>query len=230
MNWYVIGLTGICLVLLRFWAKDMFPKWKRHPLTPGQFAATFVVLLACAVAVFGFWLPSSDVPNFVKVKEPKAAAGALTLMKDTAVWMAGLQTATLTALGFLAKDGLSTFRPEPWVVRVALAAAILNTGALFCSAWVLTALPSISLRTNAADAVSVDFFNYPLYAFMPEATVFTFGYLGMMNHWLWAFGTVSFGVLGAGVFLSRVKANAAALQPPQATVQADAKRVTIDFT
>ena len=59
------------------------------------FAVAFVVVVAVLVHRPPF-------ANAVEVATAKDAKEALGLLKDATVWMAGIQTATLAALGFLA--------------------------------------------------------------------------------------------------------------------------------
>lgn len=153
-----------------------------------------------------YWLPLTALSNEIKVKDAEGAKMALTLLKDSTIWMAGIQTATIASLGFLAKDGLVTFSPSRALIRLALLVALLNTLALFCSAWILTALPSLTLRVYSETSKGHDFFNYPLYAYMENVEwlrVFTLHFFAFWNHWFWAIGILLFGALGAAIFLSR---------------------------
>ncbi len=179
-------------------------------------SAVGLVLIVFAVTS-AYWMPGSVYANEVNVKDLDGAKTALTFLKDSTVWMAGIQTATIAGLGFLAKDSLVTFKPSNALARLALLVALLNTLALFCSAWVLTALPSLTLRVYSKPSRGYDFFNYPLYAYMENVEslrVFTVHFFTFWNHWFWAVGILLFGVLGAATFLSRLEIN-----PPSSGVR-----------
>jgi hypothetical protein len=166
--------------------------------------AGIVLVIFCISSAY--WLPLTAFSNDINAKDVEGAKMALTLLKDSTIWMAGIQTATIASLGFLAKDSLVTFNPSRTLVRLALLVALFNTLALFCSAWILTALPSLSLRIYTVTFTSYDFFNYPLYGYMENVEwlrVFTLHFFAFWNHWFWAIGILLFGALGAAIFLSR---------------------------
>lgn len=130
---------------------------------------------------------------------------ALTLMKDWGVWMAGVQFATLAALGALAKDLAWVQKLSLRQKSLALWAVILNAAALFFSAWLLTALSSMMLRVHADN--TKDIYERALYAFMETKTWawldgrLTLGFVCAWNHILWGAGIIAFGTFCASVFM-----------------------------
>lgn len=166
-------------------------------ISPLTFAKRLVLSLVAAIVVSAALLPlamGSAVPGGDK----ESAKEALVLLKDWTVWMAGIQTATVAALGLLAKDGAPALRLTDAQRRLAVLVVVLNGAALFFSAWILTSLSSLMLRVYQDCLVSYDFYNRPLYAFMEGrmlAKYFTVAFFAFWNHWLWAAGICAFAVL-----------------------------------
>ena len=121
------------------------------------------------------------------------AKDAMSLMKDWAVWMAGLQTAVLAALGALVKDGkIHDSQRIP-----AILAALFNGLALLFTAWTISALPSLMVRMYPScegdkwkqPGARCDFYEFP-YNGLPDAPAFA--YFSTWQHWFWGFGLVAF--------------------------------------
>lgn len=171
-----------------------------------SWAVTAIILIVSSA----FLLPKSFFANTVTGGTKETAKEALTLTKDWVTWMAGIQTATIAALGLVAKEGLHALNPSQFQLELASLVALFNTLALFFSAWLLTSLSSLMLRFYK-DRDNYDFFNAPLYAFMEgndklKDTV-TVGYIAFWNHWLWAIGLVCFGLLSISLLISPVAAD-----------------------
>jgi hypothetical protein len=181
-----------------------------------RFVLTWLAAILLICIASAYWLPTSFFSNNVELKDAEGAKQAISLLKDWTTWMASIQTATIAALGFLAKDGLSTFKPSTLVVRLGLLVSLFNTVALFFSAWLLTALPSVMLRLSSVTVGKYDFFNYSLYAYMDKhdsLKVFTLAFFAFWNHWLWAIAIVLFGTLSMVVFIARSEASHLAASP-----------------
>ncbi|NMG67281.1 hypothetical protein GPA19_20270 [Azoarcus indigens] len=131
-------------------------------------------------------------PHDVVETTYEAAKDALEFMKDWAIWMAGIQVATLGAVAALAKDGALTERQK----SAAIPATILNTVGLLFTAWTLSSIPSLLLRMSGPCkelstkvAGSCDFYELP---FMDVDIAPRFAFFSIWQHWLWAAGLCAF--------------------------------------
>lgn len=176
--------------------------------------AALIVLLAGVSYALGL----EKMHNEVQYADKNSALEAVKLMKDWGVWMASIQTATLAALGILAKEGALSLKPSRTTVCLILVTAICNASALFFSAWLLTSLSSVALHLVGPEfrpaGMTYDFYNLPLWNFANGSRLgdlVTVGYIAACNHWLWAIGILSFGCLTISIAISRASA------PPQGT-------------
>jgi hypothetical protein len=163
-----------------------------------RFSAWWSIGLLFVVVTSGFIMPHTPFLNTIPDGSKEGAKEALALLKDSTIWMASIQTATIAALGFLAKDGMPALRLNEIQAKLAVLVLLFNSFALFFSAWLLTALPSLLLRIYNDSLPDYDFFNLPLYGFMkqyPTFSGFTVHYFAFWNHWLWGVGIVLFGAL-----------------------------------
>jgi len=163
-----------------------------------RFVICWSIALPVVVILSAYAMPFLGVYNTVSGGSDASAKEALVLLKDSTIWMAGLQTATIAALGLLAKDGATALRLTPVQTKLAVLVVLTNSFALFFSAWLLTSLPSLMLRVYADKLPDHDFFNLTLYGFMQSYSglkVFTVHYFAFWNHWLWGMGIVCFGAL-----------------------------------
>ncbi len=162
------------------------------------FTLMTILSVAVLILVSAYLLPKTFFANAVPIDSKEGAKEALSLLKDWAVWMAGIQTATIAALGLLAKDGAPCMKLTALQSHLAVLVALFNTLALFFSAWLLTSLSSLMLRVYSKGISNFDFYNWPLYAYMersPTMKVFTVGFFAFWNHWLWGIGILAFGAL-----------------------------------
>ncbi|MBV4459159.1 hypothetical protein KVG96_14455 [Pseudomonas sp. COR58] len=196
-------------------------------------ASALVALILLSVV----WLPRSFFANTVSGGTKETAKEALGIMKDWAVWMAGIQTATIAALGLMTKDGIANRGLSTLQIDLAILVALFNTLALFFSAWLLTSLSSLMLRVYQDNLPNYDFYNFPLYAYMENSTSmrrFTVGFFAFWNHWLWGVGILLFGTLsvsflvptGGGCLISSSRANCAGAEAVCAQMQCDNKAET----
>lgn len=171
-------------------------------VSTGTFALVSTVILVALILISALWLPYSFFANSVSGGTKETAKEALGVMKDWTVWMASIQTATIAALGLIAKDGLPTLKLSALQVDLVILVTLFNTLALFFSAWLLTSLPSLMLRVYQDNLPSYDFYNFPLYAYMDNTIKmrrFTVGFFAFWNHWLWGIGILLFGALSVSL-------------------------------
>jgi 4-amino-4-deoxy-L-arabinose transferase-like glycosyltransferase len=176
------------------------------------FCVIVIFLIIAIISVYLFHNKNKILPCLAQINEPKGAKEALGLMKDTTTWMAGIQTATIAALGFIAKEGITSLKPTPGQIRLSIIVVLLNSFALFFSAWVLTALPAVMLRVYSDPSQNYDFFNLPLYNMLSGSKlgdVLTVNFAVTCNHWLWGLGVLFFGVLCIWIANSRSQSNLA---------------------
>jgi preprotein translocase subunit SecG len=195
----------------------MLPGWRLlQPRTLTGFAFFWAVAVLLFVVLIAIILSRHEDIISSGSQADAGAKEALGLLKDTTVWLAGIQTATLAALGLIAKDGVTTLMPTQLQIKLSILVALLNSSALFFSAWVLTALPSVTLRVYADPAGKYDFFNMSLYNSFPDPVgkVLSVRFFTTCNHWLWALGIILFGWLCISMAISRSQAHN---QAPQRT-------------
>lgn len=161
--------------------------------------ALWMVLL---LLVFAIFYAGESVP----VSSSENAMEAIKLMKDWSSWMAGVQTATLAALGILAKDGVLNVNLTRSQTNYLMATVVFSLFALFFSAWVLTSTSSLALRLPCAGSAcaskqSLDFYNFTLYEIFPSSLSVAF--FVTCNHWLWGASIISFGMLTIAVIVGR---------------------------
>jgi hypothetical protein len=154
-----------------------------------------VCMLAFLMLLSAYGFRDSFLSNEVTGATADGAKEAIGMLKDWTTWMAGIQTATIAALGLLAKDGVRSLKLSKLQQFLVMVAALFNTVALLFSGWLLTSTSSLMLRVYANTAGQYDFYNYPLYAYMPNDTPFTVAFFAFWNHWLWGLGVVAFGAL-----------------------------------
>lgn len=119
------------------------------------------------------------------IVKPDRVKDSLSLMKDWASWMSGIQTATLGAIGFIVKDGVSAN-----LVLPAICIATFMGGALIASSYVLASLPSVQLRIKSDGDASedCDIYEMPLFGWTTKVTL---GYIAALQHVFWFLGLAS---------------------------------------
>jgi len=126
----------------------------------------------------------------------EGARQALAFLGDCAKWMSGIQTATLGGVIWLLFEQdvrLSTL--GPWQLWFGIGSFVFTALALFCCAWVLSAIPSVASRLHGMQQTAPDG------AFdAHEATMFAapsprLGNMMALQHWLWAGGLVCIGLV-----------------------------------
>ena len=146
---------------------------------------------------------------------------ALAQVSDWAEWMAGIQTAALGGMALLVFDkDYAAVRALAGTPRFfALAAFCYLGAALFCSAWVLSSLPSLVIRlhavivplSSASGALrarravvgangqhslsgNFDVYEQPLFGWLGDKHFCTLGYLLALKHWLWSLGLLAMAI------------------------------------
>jgi hypothetical protein len=157
---------------------------------------TLYVAFAVLAVVVGLCVSVFRNPN--KVKTTRAGAElALNHLQEWSKWMSGIQTAALGGLGLMTFDckSGSLLQADDAARGFAVAAAVLLGAALFCSAWVLSALPSLAIRiyaeTEKEPSAKFDVYEMPLFGWLKEYV--HVGYLLTAQHWLWGLGLLALG-------------------------------------
>ena len=157
-----------------------------HP-SPFIFGPTLIVLI-CFVANIRF-------PNLIPTTR-QGALDAISQIADWAKWMSGIQSATIGALGILVfhKDFEKIRNLTDWELLLSFSGFSCLGAAIFLSAWVLGALPSLTLRVHANPEhlldTKNDVYELPLFEWGQRLKV---GYALSLNHWLWGAGLASLG-------------------------------------
>lgn len=136
----------------------------------------------------------------------KGGEKALDRLSDWAKWMAGIQTATLAALGLIVNKQVA-MTAQLWVVFT----VVLMGAALFVSAWVLSSIANVSLAitgpidegftvTPDGRSKAYDVYERTMYVGFREARFdwlrhLTLNYMVTLQHWLWGLGLIAFAVV-----------------------------------
>jgi len=127
------------------------------------------------------------------------AVAAIAQIQEWSKWMAGIQTAAIAGLTLMVfkKDSIAV-QPLPGNAPLfALCGFVFLGTALFCSAWVLSALPSHTIRVHAQTSSEqmtsavYDIYEQPLFSWSRRIHL---GYMLAATHWFWAVGLVSVGL------------------------------------
>jgi hypothetical protein len=147
--------------------------------------ALIVLVLACSALGRG------------KAEETTSEGGvkAIELIQEWSKWMAGIQTAAFGAFAWLVFDkDAAAVKPLTDFQRFTATVGFVHLGsALFCTAWLLSALPSQVIRLHAAQTNSTranvfDVYEQPLFGWWAKLKL---GYMMTVMHWLWAIGLIS---------------------------------------
>jgi hypothetical protein len=166
--------------------------------------------------------------HFLRASDPisttrKGATEFLSQTSEWTKWMAGIQTAALSvlALAVLDRDYLYGRNLDEVQRGLAVFSFVFLGSALFASAWVLSSIPSQSIRLHAIEAADTelkqefDIYEQPLYGWMKSGgrpaqgenakpkRVFTFGYLLTVKHTLWVLGLLAVAGLAITIFVTR---------------------------
>lgn len=127
------------------------------------------------------------------------ALAAIAQIQEWAKWMAGIQTAAIAGLTLMVfkRDSIAV-QPLPGDAPLFALCGFMFLGtALFCSAWILSALPSHAIRVHAQEpsgqttSTAYDIYEQPLFSWSSRIHL---GYMLVATHWLWAVGLVSVGL------------------------------------
>jgi len=136
------------------------------------------------------------------LREPKAdsttlegGVEALKLIQEWSTWMAGIQTAAFGAFAWLLfdKDTAAVKQITDFQLLTAVFGFVHLGSALFCTAWLLSALPSQVIRLyrvqeTATRAKAFDVYEQPLFGWCKKIKL---AYMMTVTHWLWAIGLIS---------------------------------------
>lgn len=152
--------------------------------------SVILTVICIALSTFGGGYPLKATPA--------GATAALSLIKEWATWMSGIETAALTVLVYIMfeKDTTQVRKLAPPALFFAILAGILLAEALLGSSWVLASLPSQEIRIStgveaAGPNTAYDVYEQALFEYCPLVSL---GYLLRISHWLWGFGLLSLGL------------------------------------
>ncbi|QMU27698.1 hypothetical protein [Adhaeribacter radiodurans] len=152
----------------------------------------------CLIAIIIF-KANHNMKGAALIKNPtfEGAKDALERLSDWAKWLSGIQTAALGGLALLINNRPG-IEKEPFVLVTALLFGV----ALICSAWVLSSLPSISLRIYATygsqmrlksprtgTSKKYEIYELPFYHAFKGIPL---SYVVTLQHWYWGIGILSF--------------------------------------
>jgi len=131
----------------------------------------------------------------------EAALDALSHLETWAKWMAGIETAVVGGIvALLFKHDGAVPSLSLHEKRLAFGVFVSMGLALFCSAWVLSSLPSQALRLDpqaGVPSVQNDIYENTLYGWMANKKVgwLRLGLVMSLQHWLWVIGLTLAGLL-----------------------------------
>lgn len=139
------------------------------------------------------------------------ALTAISHIQHWAQWMAGIQTAALAGLALMVFDDKApVLRPLPEPAPLFALASLLYLGAaLFCSAWVMSSLPSQTIRIHAHQGKNSDLCeHFDVYEQKLYEAIWSprLGYLLTLKHYLWAVGLLNLAFF-AGTLLASGKSH-----------------------
>jgi hypothetical protein len=150
-----------------------------------------MVIYGILIAVTFCWDVFVAQPVLVSTATPyEPALEAAKLLKDWSIWLAGIQTGAIAAIGALIKDGRRARRKG--LLPACLAAFCLS---LLAAAWLLDTLPQLVIRMESGVSTANDLFAkiVPFYLLRPH--VFLPARMGLMITY-----EHSFFILGIGLF------------------------------
>ncbi len=186
--WVTVAATTVVAILV---APCLFGVGWCIPTVP---AACHQVLLALASIVLV--LAFSALPRVTTDSTTReGGVEAIKLIQEWSKWMAGIQTAAFGAFAWLVFDkDAAAVKPLTEFQRFTAIFGFVHLGsALFCTAWLLSALPSQVIRLHGAVARSTrarvfDVYERPLFGW---STKLKLSYMMTVMHWLWAIGLIS---------------------------------------
>lgn len=163
------------------------------------------VIASLAIAIFALPVVSYYVHGAITVQTtPEGAMLALDGLRECTTWMAGIITAAMTGLALLVfKDEQKKFKElTHWERRTALASFVFLGLGLFAAAWILSGIPSLTLRIHAQGAAGTpppfDIYEMTIYTWMEDVPrlkgLFRLGAFTAWQHFYWATGLLSLGL------------------------------------
>ena len=153
------------------------------------YLASLVVFLLPALATVRF-------PNIIRTTKAGATT-AIGQIADWAKWMAAIQTTTLGGFSVLLfKDHSHGLGHLSYCEKFLSITGLFCLGsAIFISAWILGAIPSLTMRVQGRDGEGpderFDIYEQRLFARIDRPK---FGYALSLNHWYWGTGLAAVGL------------------------------------
>lgn len=156
---------------------------------------------------------------------------ALKQIQEWSKWMAGIQTAGFGVLALLVlnKDASALRAITDFQRFVAICGFVHLGGALFCTAWLLSALPSQSIRLHAAvttdeRAAEFDVYEQPLFGW---STRLKLAYMMTVLHWLWVVGLLALAAYCVSLLFTPSHPLGDAAQNVNPTIECKAQNVCV---
>lgn len=143
-------------------------------------ATAAIILILVTMAVRFNWrrIHGSQQPSY------EAAIAAIDKMKDWGIWMAGISTGAIAAVGvLLPKKGFI----DDWHRFAAILTVMLFGGSVLVSTWLMATLPSLHLRLRKGEASENDIYEQKIFWFV-NARI---GLLATLQHLLFMLAIVA---------------------------------------
>ena len=139
-----------------------------------------ILLILVIVAVLFDWrrIHGSQQPSY------EAAVAAIGRMKEWGIWMAGISTGAIAAVGALFPKSGSDY----WHRVAAILAVMLFGASVLVSTWLMATLPSLHLRLRKAESLENDIYEQRIF-WLVNVRV---GLLAALQHLLFMMAIVAF--------------------------------------
>ena len=126
------------------------------PVGYGTIAAVAIILILIFLAVRFNWrrIHGSQQPSY------DSAVAAIDKIKEWGIWMAGISTAAIAAVGALLPK---TGRIDDWHRFAAILAVLLFGASILVTTWLLATLPSLHLRLHKEDCSENDIYEQRIF-------------------------------------------------------------------
>lgn len=153
------------------------------------------IVVAIGVAIVG---GNGIRPKNRVLSDRADALEAMKHVEEWSKWMAGIETAALGALATIMYEQISKPQTHAFSVYFLSFGSLVYLGcALLCTAWVLSGLPSLTIRLKSAgSSAGCEIYEMPLYGWLTRNSKgrgieIHFGWFLGMQHWFWVAGLIS---------------------------------------
>lgn len=148
----------------------------------------YLVIACCATGVVLVLLVSDVGHKAARPVTYAQAKDALTMMKEWATWITGIQVGAIAAIGYFANPEMARRQK-----MVAFLSVLFFGGSIVLATWLLSGFPSVIQRLDPSGNAVLEnnIFQCWLFGFIPIRV----GLVSSLQHYLFALGAICFFVL-----------------------------------